>query len=350
MISDRCRSFDRRAKGYGRAEGVAAVAIQSYATVSGCTHAELLGIHQNNDGRSVTPITRPSAEQQKRCMSAISTGEALAAVECHGTGTKAGDPVEISSVQAVFGQSASSGALCIGALKANINHTESTAGLASLLKCCHVLACQGMFAHGGGHWAPETSIDVGALSLSDEFQHIEARPVGVNSFGFSGTNVHAQLQPAHEDGRDGGRPQASGDQVLLISSKTLEGLERQQEKLRGALQEPGLSATDVQELAGQSARQEAHGHRKVVLVSEAQDVKEVKELLEAEASGDEVPMVVIVAPGNGCQTPRMLEESTAWKMALLFFFLCPGLCPIETVAKRSRGCCSFRPHRRFSRS
>ena len=239
MISERCRSFDKRANGYGRAEGVVAVAIKEAGT-AGCAFAKILGICANNDGRSVTPITRPSTEQQQSCMRDVSeqVKQALAAVECHGTGTKAGDPVEVSSVTQVFWQSGSP-SLPIGAIKANVNHTESAAGLVSLLKCCHVLACRGMFGHGGGFWQPESSIDVGPLSLSTEFQQIESRPVGVNCFGFSGTNVHAQLGPASEGSMAG--EVMCRDQVLIISGKTEEAMSRQQEKLSSVLQNEKLS-------------------------------------------------------------------------------------------------------------
>ena len=53
-------------------------------------------------------------------------------VECHGTGTPLGDPIEATALAAARGGRA---AVClIGSVKGNIGHLEAAAGIAGLLK------------------------------------------------------------------------------------------------------------------------------------------------------------------------------------------------------------------------
>lgn len=56
-------------------------------------------------------------------------------IETHGTGTVAGDIIEVKSVSNVFcEQRAPDQPLIIGSVKPNIGHLESTSGLAGLVK------------------------------------------------------------------------------------------------------------------------------------------------------------------------------------------------------------------------
>ena len=60
-----------------------------------------------------------------------------------------------------------------------------------------------------------------------------------------------------------------------------------------------------------------HKHRKVLLVSESEDLKG---LVEVETSKDaEVPLIALVIPGNGCQVPGMLQEMPGQNWLVLFF-------------------------------
>lgn len=199
---DRCKPFHKEANGYGRGEGVAAVALRPMMAMGASQvepHALLAGIFQNSDGRSVSPITKPSVEQQKACMAKVwQDGLSCGAMECHGTGTPTGDPIEVKSVGDIFGSQLT----CLGALKGNINHTESAAGLAGFIKLVKVVQQHTMFPHGAGLWRPDLSIELApALMLSENCQALraDANAAGVNCFGFSGTNVHARILPLPED-------------------------------------------------------------------------------------------------------------------------------------------------------
>lgn len=53
-------------------------------------------------------------------------------VECHGTGTAVGDPIEVEALQACFGPR--NRPLKIGSVKSNLGHSEAASGLTSLIK------------------------------------------------------------------------------------------------------------------------------------------------------------------------------------------------------------------------
>lgn len=53
-------------------------------------------------------------------------------IECHGTGTAVGDPLEVQALQACFAPR--DRPLRIGSVKSNLGHSEAASGLTSLIK------------------------------------------------------------------------------------------------------------------------------------------------------------------------------------------------------------------------
>ncbi|NXJ03137.1 RADS1 synthase, partial [Psophia crepitans] len=167
----------------------------------------------NQNGRSITPITRPSQVEQEKLLRSIYETRVdpsvVQYIEAHGTGTAAGDPTEAESLGSVICKNRSSqvSALKMGSVKGNIGHTESAAGAAGLIK---VLL---MMHHGkivpSLHYSKEmSSIDTERLNLAVpttvepwEESSEYGRVAGINCFGFGGTNAHVvvrqvkQLEP-----------------------------------------------------------------------------------------------------------------------------------------------------------
>lgn len=157
----------------------------------------------NQDGHSVTPITKPSRKQQEELLRSIYSESDLLSVqyiEAHGTGTPAGDQTEAESISNVIAkaQPSGSGMLPIGSVKSNIGHTESAAGVAGLIKVLLMMQHQTIVP--SVFYSEETaSIDAKGLNLripreAEPWHASGARIAGVNNFGFGGTNAHAVVK------------------------------------------------------------------------------------------------------------------------------------------------------------
>lgn len=100
--SGKCHTFDIKADGYIKAEAVNAVILKRLHDAlrdGDPVRAVIRGSATNSDGN--TPgIASPSAEAQARAIRSayananISNFNDTTYLECHGTGTQAGDPVE----------------------------------------------------------------------------------------------------------------------------------------------------------------------------------------------------------------------------------------------------------------
>jgi acyl transferase domain-containing protein len=138
----RCYSFDSRASGYGRGEGVAALILKPLHEAihdGDPIRAVISQTTVNQDGKTPT-ITSPSQEAQEDLMrlcykqANLDPGE-TAYVEAHGTGTKAGDPTEAGAIHAVFCRDRQRPhPLYMGSVKSNIGHLEPASGLAAIIK------------------------------------------------------------------------------------------------------------------------------------------------------------------------------------------------------------------------
>ncbi|XP_076617864.1 phthioceranic/hydroxyphthioceranic acid synthase [Chaetodon auriga] len=198
------KPFCSTADGYGRGEGCGVVLLKPLRkAIKDCN--KIWGIISktavNQDGHSVTPITKPSMIQQQELLQRIYSESDLANVqyvEAHGTGTPVGDPTEAGSISNIIAKARPPGSamLRIGSVKGNIGHTESAAGVAGLIKVLlmmkHETIVPSVF-----YSDDSANVDVKALSISIPFKvepwetnESSKRVAGINSFGFGGTNAH----------------------------------------------------------------------------------------------------------------------------------------------------------------
>ena len=101
----------------------------------------------NQDGKT-SGITLPSRQAQESLIQTVYDKAGLnpldtSYVECHGTGTPAGDPLETAAISHVFGHGRSHDQpLHIGSVKTNIGHLEGASGVAGIIKSILMLENQ----------------------------------------------------------------------------------------------------------------------------------------------------------------------------------------------------------------
>ncbi|KAK1731468.1 beta-ketoacyl synthase domain-containing protein [Colletotrichum acutatum] len=205
----KCFAFDSRANGYGRGEGIGFVVLKKLSDAvrdNDTIRAVIRGTHVNQDGLT-TGITLPSKEAQVANIRSLYSKHDLdmnqtAFVECHGTGTQAGDFRELKAIS----ETLSDGRLIenpvfVGSVKTNIGHLEGAAGVAGLIK--------GVLTTEKGQIPPNINFEQGNPNIDFENWKVKVptdlvkwpiqggRRISVNCFGFGGTNAHAVLdEPA----------------------------------------------------------------------------------------------------------------------------------------------------------
>jgi acyl transferase domain-containing protein/acyl carrier protein len=205
----RSKSFDSRADGYARGEGAGIVYIKPLSNAQrdgNPIYALIRGTGVNQDGRT-DGITVPNPDSQETLIRNVYTQsgvpyEDVRYVEAHGTGTTVGDTVEAN----VLGRTIGSGrqgedSVLVGSVKATIGHLEAGAGVAGLIKASLCLK-HNQVPPQANLIEPNPNIPFDDLGLrlpqSMETLPQDGRPVcvGINSFGYGGTNAHVILEKA----------------------------------------------------------------------------------------------------------------------------------------------------------
>lgn len=234
----RCKTFDSRADGYVRAEGCALVmlkrksdALQDGDEVLGYIRASALG----QDGHS-SGITHPNSDAQaqliQRCLNKgkIEPSD-ITYLEAHGTGTSAGDPIEINKLREIYGDGDTE---ChVGSVKASIGHLEAGAGIASVLKILLMLRHQQIPPQLHlQQLNPAIHLEGSRLSIPQQlipWQSQGPRIAALSSFGFGGALAHMVIEQAPAP--QAPSPEvANGDVALFtLSAPTPEALFKQAE-------------------------------------------------------------------------------------------------------------------------
>ncbi|KAI0805327.1 putative polyketide synthase [Xylaria sp. FL0064] len=204
----RSYSFDHRANGYGRGEGVGVLVVQPLddAIRGGRTiRAVIRSTSSNQDGK--TPgITQPSREAQYRLILDTYAKAGLMMdhtryFEAHGTGTLLGDPVEAAAIGQAFRTYRSpQDPLYLGSVKSNIGHLEGGSGVAGIIKV--ILALEnGVIAPNANfeHLNPKIDADFLNIKVTADavpWPYPNLRRASVQSFGFGGSNSHVVLDDA----------------------------------------------------------------------------------------------------------------------------------------------------------
>ncbi|GAB6908264.1 hypothetical protein JCM12296A_41030 [Desulfosarcina cetonica] len=206
--SGRCAPFDHRADGLVVGEGVGILVLKRLAdaiaqgdTIWGVIH----GIGLSNDMRG--NLLAPESRGQVRAMQAAYRAADwqptdVDLIECHGTGTKAGDTTEIQSMLALWASKEAAPQSCsIGSVKSQIGHLLTAAGAAGMIKILLAMRHQTLppsihFEHAPAD-SPLTGSPFRVQTAPAAWTPRKAglpRRAAVSAFGFGGINAHALFE------------------------------------------------------------------------------------------------------------------------------------------------------------
>jgi acyl transferase domain-containing protein/surfactin synthase thioesterase subunit/acyl carrier protein len=323
-----CRAFDARAAGTVFGSGVAAILLKKVEEAKADRdriYAVIKGTAINNDGAEKISYTASSVPAQSRAMveALASSGvpaETISFVECHGTGTAVGDPLEVQALNRAFrAYTADVGFCAIGSVKTNIGHLEQTSGLAGLIKVALALR-NAQIPPSLNYEAPNPKIAFGQNPFYVNTQLCEWRGIGglrraaVNALGLGGTNAFAVLEAYPDTApRETGARERS-PQLLNLSAKDDRALAEVATRLQEQLvSDPALDLADVCFTAAESRAQ-----MPVRLAVVASNREQMGEQLRRFAEGDGGPGIfrgtrkrkplAFLFTGQGSQYPGMSAQ------------------------------------------
>nr|ALQ32960.1 putative polyketide synthase [Fusarium scirpi] len=305
-----CKTFSADANGYARGEAISAIFVKPLSAAvrdGNPIRAVIRSTASNSDGRGTAGgIQVPNDVAQEALIrrayktAGISDFSQTAFVECHGTGTAIGDPIETKAVGRVFGPS---GGVYIGSVKPNLGHSEGASGLTSLIKA--VLALENRTIPPNIKFNdPNPDIPWYSSSLSVPTDPVpwpatKHERISVNSFGIGGTNAHVILDSADSFKLS---PPAKRDitspRLLVFSANTADSLRRMTINYQEYAEKNPESLNDLAFTLGH--RREHLPHRAFAVASPLGSFT----VYPLSKAGNK-PNIIMVFTGQGAQWPQM---------------------------------------------
>ncbi|XP_055784807.1 phenolphthiocerol/phthiocerol polyketide synthase subunit C-like [Salvelinus fontinalis] len=316
------KPFSSRADGYGRGEGCGVILLKPLKQALK-ENDHVWGIIRktavNQDGRTVTPITKPSMVQQEELLRRIYSQSDLSTVqyiEAHGTGTPVGDPIEASSISNVIAKARPPGSetLRIGSVKGNIGHTESAAGVAGLIKVLlmmkHEIIVPSLF-----YSEDSASIDAKALNVkvpteAEKWGDSVERVAGINNFGFGGTNAHVIVKQ-HKQSQVSRKSGRKAHKYFVLSASSEKSISMMMEDTIQQIDKD--NKVDLEALAYTSACRRSHLKHKYKKAFRTSSLVDLKDQLKSALSKTPYPSysdprLIFVFCGNGVTYQGMCKE------------------------------------------
>ena len=316
-----CHAFDHRAQGTVFGSGAGCVVLRRLAdAIADGDHiwAVIKGSAINNDGAAKAGYLAPSVDGQAACIAEAQavagvTADTVGYVECHGTGTYLGDPIEVAALTQAFRETSAAVGTCrIGSVKTNIGHLDTAAGVASLIKTSLALHHRQM-PPSLGYECPNPAIDfdTSPFRVNDRWTPWEGALLraGVNSLGVGGTNAHVVLEqaPVRADSEDSLFP----FQPLVISARSRSALDAATGRLADHLRKTDDPLADIAWTLKEGRR--AFDKRRVIVAETAAEAAEIlqsgdpRRVFSHDWLGD-APEVVFMFPGGGAQYAGMARD------------------------------------------
>lgn len=304
-----CKTFSADANGYARGEAISAIFIKPLPSAirdGNPIRAVIRATASSSDGRGTGGIQAPNDVSQEAMirhaynMAGIEDLSQTAFVECHGTGTSIGDPVEARAVGRVFGPH---GGIQIGSVKPNLGHSEGASGLTSLIKS--VLALENRTIPPNikfSHPNPDIPWEEYRLSVPTEptpWPKSRSERISINSFGIGGSNAHIILDSARSFGVAPIEEKSlTSPRLLLVSGTSAESVKNSVSLYKEyVLKHPNRS----DDLSFTLARKRQHlSHRAYAVVSLFGGMT-----ASVPFKAGKAPAISMIFTGQGAQWPEM---------------------------------------------
>ncbi|RSL89606.1 hypothetical protein CEP51_001128 [Fusarium floridanum] len=303
-----CKTFDASANGYARGEAINALYIKPLDDAirdNNPIRAVIRNTATNSDGKS-QGILAPNGASHEALMRKVYGDIGLdpgktAFVECHGTGTPTGDPIEATAVGNVFGQHG----VYIGSVKPNTGHAEGASGITSIIKA--VLALENSTIPPNikfNNPNPKIPFDTKKLKVPtkpESWPEGRDKRVSVNSFGIGGSNAHVILEaPPYLPTQ----PRVSlSPKLIVMSANTSESLKQHVSRVQDYLAQHPHKAADIAYTLAH--HRQSFPHRAFLVVKADGSLVETSSAARAPSSA---PGVVMVFNGQGAQWPEMGKQ------------------------------------------
>ncbi|KAJ8124668.1 hypothetical protein O1611_g8972 [Lasiodiplodia mahajangana] len=318
-----CHTFDVSADGYGRAEAVSTVYLKRLSAAirdKDKVWAVIRGTAINANGK--TPgITQPSSKFQEAVIRKAYKRAGLDFadtdyIECHGTGTAVGDPIEVGGLQNCFAPRERP--LKIGSVKTNLGHSEAASGLTSLLKVAlsfHNARIPP--SYGVKKLSPKLKLDKANMTVPTDVEEWPRalRRASINSFGYGGANAHCILESIdsylHRLPRVPELSVPIKDQlvVLPVSAMSSKSLETRIQQIKQAVQRREASSLQSLAYTLTSHRRPLRIRGFLVAKGDSNRNSEVvqSEVLELDTNSIQLPFAFVFT-GQGAQYAGMARE------------------------------------------
>lgn len=263
----RCKTFDDRADGYVRGEGVGVLLLKPLkdaVRAKDHIYGIVKGTAVNHCGRT-NSLTAPSTNGQEQVIrkayeNAKVDMSTVSYIEAHGTGTSLGDPIEVNALKKAFhNQTGRSLHYCgIGTVKTNIGHLESAAGCAGVLKVLMMMK-YGMIPKSLHNNKQNKYIDLEEspfyfVNKTKKWEHLmtesgEKIPyrAGISSFGFGGVNSHIVIEEYREPEKT--EYAREEDVVIALSAPNMKMLTKYAQTLKKSLEKRDDNKCSIQDVS-----------------------------------------------------------------------------------------------------
>lgn len=227
-------AFDEAANGLVPSEGAGMVLLKDYdqALADGDTIYGVISASSTSHAGTGAGQFLPNLQvMAQTAIEAIAGSEIdandITYIECHGTGTALGDPIEMKAMELAIKNFTQTHRYCALGTKANFGHMEAASGICSLIKvllamkqgfiapCANLNEVNAVYEQENSPFILPTTITAWEKGKNNRFN------AGINSFGMGGSNVFLVVSSESETVRPTATPARAETFPILFSAASV---------------------------------------------------------------------------------------------------------------------------------